>query len=65
MACADYLVHPFRKRYFEERYTKEKMEVNGKWERAFLLGEGCCIAQRENPGLSWFSDVSFDDGRGI
>ena len=22
--------------------------MNGKWERAFLLGEGCCIAQRED-----------------
>jgi hypothetical protein len=28
------------------------MEVNGKWERAFLLGEGCCIAQREDSHLA-------------
>jgi hypothetical protein len=26
--------------------------VNGKWERAFLLGEGCCIAQREDSHLA-------------
>jgi len=26
--------------------------VNGKWERAFLLGEGCCIAQREDSHLT-------------
>src|SRR5260370_39647063 len=34
MACADNLVHQFKKRDCEKRYTKEKMEENGKWARA-------------------------------
>src|SRR6266480_2969439 len=47
LACAGYLVHPFRTRDFEKRETKEKRGGNGKRERACFLGEGCRVAVRK------------------
>ncbi len=51
MACADYLVHPFRKRYFEERYTKEKKEANVKRESEILLGRDVVVQYEGAPSL--------------
>src|SRR5207248_5914831 len=42
--CAGYVAHPFRTKSFEKRETKEKRGVNVKRERAWFLGEGCCVA---------------------
>jgi endonuclease-3 len=48
--CAGYLVHPFRKKSFEKRETKEKRRVNGKREQASFLGKDAVVRCASVPG---------------
>src|SRR5436309_10937894 len=45
--CTGYVGHALRTRSFEKRETKEKRGGNGKRERAWFWGEGCCVAVRK------------------
>jgi hypothetical protein len=50
-ACAGSFVHPLGKRSFEKRENKENMGVNGKRERAFLLGRDAVSQSEGTPDL--------------
>jgi hypothetical protein len=49
--CAGYLVHPFRKKCFEKRETKEKRGGNVKRGQAWSLGKDAVLRCASVPGL--------------
>ena len=51
LRCAGSLVHPFRKKAFEKRETKEKRGVNVKREQAWFLGKDAVLRCASVPGL--------------